>query len=81
MTKTPEQNGVAEGMNRTLVETIRAMLADSQLQKRFFLAEALSTATYLRSLSATRAVQGIWPYKKDELKTCHINFGQDPSQM
>ena len=28
--KTPQQNGVAEVMNRTLVETIRSMLADSE---------------------------------------------------
>ena len=53
--KTPEQNGVAERMNRTLVETVRAMLADSKLPKRFW-AEALSTAVYLRNKSPTRAV-------------------------
>ena len=31
---TPEQNGVAERMNRTLVETVRAMLADARLLKK-----------------------------------------------
>ena len=31
--KTPQQNGVAERMNRTLGETIRSMLADSELPK------------------------------------------------
>ena len=60
--KTPEQNGVAERMNHTLVETIRAMLADSKLPKSFW-AEALSTATYLRNRSPTRAVQGMTPYE------------------
>ena len=30
--KTPEQNGVSERMNRTLVETARSMLVDSRLQ-------------------------------------------------
>ena len=44
--KTPEQNGVSERMNRTLVETVRSMLADSRLLHRFW-AEALSTAAYL----------------------------------
>jgi len=38
--KCPEQNGVAERLNRTLVEMIRSMLADSQLPKSFW-AEAL----------------------------------------
>jgi len=46
--KTPEQNGVAERMNRTLVESVRAMLADARLPHRFW-AEALSMAVYLRN--------------------------------
>ena len=29
--KTPQQNGVAERMNRTLVEAVRSMLSDAQL--------------------------------------------------
>lgn len=53
--KTPEQNGVAERMNRTLVETVRAMLSDSKLPKKFW-AEALSTASYVRNWSPTNAV-------------------------
>ena len=32
--KTPEQNGVSERRNRTLVETVRSMLADSRLPQR-----------------------------------------------
>ena len=44
--KTPEQNGVAERMNQTLVETVRAMLSDSKLPKKFW-TEALSTASYV----------------------------------
>ena len=44
--KTPEQNGVAERVNRTLVEAVRSMLADSSLPHCFW-AEALSTAVYL----------------------------------
>ncbi len=33
--KTPEQNGVSEKMNRTIVEAVRSMLADSKLPHRF----------------------------------------------
>ena len=60
--KTPEQNGVAERMNRTLIETVRSMLADSQLPQKFW-AEALSTAVYLRNRSPTRAVEGKTPFE------------------
>ena len=60
--KTPQQNGVAEHMNRTIVEVIRSMLADSELPKRFW-AKALSTATCLRSGSPTNAVQDRTPYE------------------
>ena len=41
--KTPQQNSVAEQMNRTLVEVVRLMLSDAKLSKKFW-AEALSTA-------------------------------------
>ena len=60
--KTPEQNGVAERMNRTLVEAIRSMLSESGLPKTFW-AEALMTATYLRNRSPTTALTGMTPYE------------------
>ena len=60
--KTPQQHGVAERMNRTLVEIIRSILTDSELPKRFW-AEVLSTATYLRKRSPTNVVQDKTPYE------------------
>ena len=60
--KCPEQNGVAERLNRTLVEMIRSMLADCQLPKSFW-AEALVTATYIRNRSPTKAVEGKTPFE------------------
>ena len=60
--KTPQQNEVAERMNRTLVETIMLMLADSELTKRFW-AEALSAVTYLRNRSPTTALQDKTAYE------------------
>jgi hypothetical protein len=60
--KTPEQNGVAERMNRTLVESVRSMLVDAKLPHKFW-AEALSTAVYLRNRSPTKAVEDKTPYE------------------
>ncbi|KAL0386507.1 UNVERIFIED_CONTAM: Retrovirus-related Pol polyprotein from transposon TNT 1-94 [Sesamum latifolium] len=45
--KIPQQNGVAEHMNRTLLERARCMLSNVGLSREFFLAEAFSTAYYL----------------------------------
>ena len=44
--KTPQQNGVTESLNQTLVEMARSMLLDSKLSKKFW-GEAISTAVYL----------------------------------
>ena len=60
--KTPEQNGIAERMNRTLVESVRSMLADAQLPHKFWV-EVLSTAVYLRNRSPTVGVQDVTPYE------------------
>ncbi|GKC60889.1 putative ribonuclease H-like domain-containing protein [Tanacetum coccineum] len=44
--RTPQQNGVAERKNRTLIEAARTMLADSKLPTTFW-AEAVNTACYV----------------------------------
>ncbi|GJU03784.1 putative ribonuclease H-like domain-containing protein [Tanacetum coccineum] len=46
--KTPQQNGVAEKRNRTLIEAARTMLADSKLPTIFW-AKAVSTACYVQN--------------------------------
>ena len=69
ITKTPEQNGAAERLNRTSVETTRAMLLDVKLPKSFW-AEAISTAVYLRNRSPTSTVKGMTPHQ--------AWFGQKP---
>ena len=60
--KSPEQNGVSERYNRTIVETVRSMLQDAMLPLRFW-AEALGTAVYLRNRSPTTAVEGMTPFE------------------
>ena len=45
-------------MNRTLVESVRSMVADAQLPQKFW-AKVLSTAVYLRNRSPTVVVQDV----------------------
>jgi transposase InsO family protein len=45
---TPEQNGVSERLNRSLITVARSMLQDTQLFTKFW-AEAANTACYLRN--------------------------------
>ena len=45
---TPEQNGIAECLNRTLVEKANALREDNGLPARFW-ATASATVTYLRN--------------------------------
>ncbi|GKB34672.1 putative ribonuclease H-like domain-containing protein [Tanacetum coccineum] len=47
--RTPQQNGMAERRNRTLIEAARTMLADSKLPTIFW-AEAVSTACYVQNM-------------------------------
>ncbi|GKE98019.1 putative ribonuclease H-like domain-containing protein, partial [Tanacetum coccineum] len=46
--RTPQQNGVAERKNRTLIEAARTMLADSKLPTTFW-AKAVSIACYVQN--------------------------------
>ncbi|KAM0029839.1 putative RNA-directed DNA polymerase [Helianthus debilis subsp. tardiflorus] len=67
---TPEQNGIAERKNRTVVEMARCMLQAKRLSNRFW-GEAVSTAVYLTSLSPTTAISGKTPYE--------MWYGEKPS--
>ncbi|XP_046977607.1 uncharacterized protein LOC124543428 [Vanessa cardui] len=60
---TPEQNGVAERMNRTLVERAKCMLFEAKLQKSFW-AEAVATAAYIINRSPSRVLAETTPYEK-----------------
>ena len=52
---TPQQNGVAERMNRTLMNLVRSMLHHKGMDKRFW-AEALATAVYVRNRVTSRGL-------------------------
>ena len=61
--ETPQQNGVAERYNRTLLESIRAIKLTAGVPDTLW-AELANTATYLRNRLPTRANQGnISPYE------------------
>ena len=55
--KTPELNGLAERMNRTIMERVWSMLAHAKLPKTFW-AEALTTATYVINRSPSVPLEG-----------------------
>ncbi|GJZ97608.1 gag-pol polyprotein [Tanacetum coccineum] len=75
---TPQQNGVAERMNRTLLERARAMLATTSLGKSFW-AEAVNTACYVINRSPSTVVElktpmEMWTGKPVDYSDLHI-FG------
>ena len=75
--KTLEQDGVAECVNRTLVEVVRGVCL-LILSHRFW-AEALSTAAYLINRSPTKALSDMTPFeswfeKKPNMKNLSV-FG------
>ena len=58
----PAQNGVAQRMNRTVVESNRLMLSHSNMPNEFW-ADAVNTAVYLRNRNPTTALDGTTPYE------------------
>lgn len=52
---TPQQNGVAERMNRTIMEKVRCMLNESGLNESFW-AESAATAVYIINRSPSSAI-------------------------
>ena len=60
---TPQQNGVAERMNRTIMDNVRATLYHAKLPV-FLWAEAVATIVYLRNLCPTSSFKGVTPYER-----------------
>ncbi|KAJ3489198.1 hypothetical protein NLJ89_g11551 [Agrocybe chaxingu] len=59
---TPEHNGVAEALNRRLLEKVRAMLHESGLP-RFLWGDAIMHAVWLKNRTSTRALDNMTPYE------------------
>jgi transposase InsO family protein len=70
---TPQQNGVAERANRTLVEMARCMMLQGNLPDSLW-AEAVNTATYLRNRCATKCLNGITPFEAWSKRKPYVGF-------
>ena len=73
---TPQQNGVAKRMTRTLMENERSILNNARIGHKFWV-EVVETACYLVNLSSTptlvdKAMHEVWTSKKPYIK--HLIF-------
>ncbi|GJR03433.1 putative ribonuclease H-like domain-containing protein [Tanacetum coccineum] len=71
--RTPQQNGVAERRNRTLIEAARTMLADSKLPTTFW-AEAVNTACYVQNRVIIVKPHNKTPYELFRGRTPALSF-------
>ena len=82
MPGSPDQNGVAERRNRTLLDMVRSMLSSSNLPKSLW-AEALKTAVYILNRVSTKAVPKtpfeLWKGWKPSLR--HMRVWGCPSEV
>jgi hypothetical protein len=60
MPYTPEQNGVSERINRTLLERTRCMLRNAKLEDKFW-GEAILTANYMKNKSPSKILGDLVP--------------------
>lgn len=73
---TPEQNGVAERKNRTLLDMARCLLLQSSLPKSLW-AEAVNTANYIRNRCPTSHLDGRTPYEAWKGKIPDVSHFQE----
>ncbi len=82
--ETPQQNGVAERMNRTLVDMTRCLLIQSKLSKQYWV-RAMATAVHIRNLIVTRdSPENKPPFElfwKKAPKLSHLRTFLDPKPL
>ncbi|KAL9251510.1 ATP synthase subunit a, chloroplastic-like protein, partial [Drosera capensis] len=69
----PQQNGVAERKNRTLIEATRTMLSDANLSKIFW-AEAINTAWYTPNRCTIHKLHKKTPYELWKGKSPSVKY-------
>ena len=79
---TPQQNGVSERRNRTLLDMVRSMLSYSSLPESFW-GYALETAAYILNLVPSKSVSKtpteLWKGRKPNLN--HIRIWGAPAHV
>ena len=65
--RTPQQNGVAERRNRTLLDIMRSMFSYSSLPNSFW-GYALQTAMYILNVVPSKSVSKMWSSRKAILR-------------
>ena len=76
MPGTPQQNGVVERINHTIMEKVQSLLSNSDLEKNFW-AEAVKTACYLINRSRTTTLDGGIPeevWTRKNLNYSHLKI-------
>ena len=67
----PQQNGVAERMNRILMESARSMMAHAGLPEKYW-AEAVECAAYIRNQLPSKKIRHHLKYGVEENPTSLI---------
>lgn len=73
VSRTPQQNSVAERKNRTIVEMARSMMEEKGLPKNLWV-ETVNTAIYILNHSQTKAVCNQTPYEAWNGRKLVISF-------
>ncbi|KAK8957907.1 hypothetical protein KSP39_PZI000068 [Platanthera zijinensis] len=71
--RTPQQNGVVERKNRTLIESATTLLTDAHLPLTFW-AEAVNTSNYVLNRSLIHKLKGKTPYELLKGKKPKVNY-------
>lgn len=66
ITYTPQQNGVAERENRTIIERAKSMLFGVELPKTYW-AEAVATAVYIANRSPNSSIENKMPEEPEDV--------------